>query len=71
MAGAFGMEAEHYDTSMQMAELALLPQIRAAGTNNMLIANGTSCRHQIRDGVARQPLHLAQVLRAAINASGD
>ena len=71
MAGAFGMEAEHYDTSMQMAELALLPQIRAAGTNNILIANGTSCRHQIRDGVARQPLHLAQILRASIYASGD
>jgi hypothetical protein len=71
MAGAFGMEAEHYDTSMQMAELTLLPQIRAAGTNNILVANGTSCRHQIRDGVARQPLHLAQVLQAAINASGD
>ena len=67
MAGAFGMEAEHYDVSMQMAELALLPQIRAAGTDKLLIANGTSCRHQIRDGVARQPLHLAQVLRASID----
>ena len=66
MAGAFGMEAEHYETSMQMAELALLPQIRASGTETILIANGTSCRHQIRDGVARQPLHIAQVLRAAI-----
>jgi Fe-S oxidoreductase len=68
MAGAFGMEAEHYDTSIEMAELALLPQIRAAGTDNVLIANGTSCRHQILDGVGRQPLHLAQMLRAAINA---
>lgn len=67
MAGAFGMEAEHYDVSMRMAELALLPQIRAAGTDKLLIANGTSCRHQIRDGVARQPLHLAQVLRASID----
>lgn len=68
MAGAFGMEAEHYEVSMQMAELALLPQIRAAGTDTVLIANGTSCRHQIRDGAARQPLHLAQVLRASINS---
>lgn len=71
MAGAFGMEAEHYYTSMQMAELALLPQIRAASADTVLIANGTSCRHQISDGVARQPLHLAQVLRTAINISGD
>jgi Fe-S oxidoreductase len=68
MAGAFGMEAEHYEASMQMAELALLPQIRAAGTDTVLIANGTSCRHQIRDGVARQSLHLAQVLRASVNS---
>ena len=68
MAGAFGMEAEHYEISMQMAELALLPQIRAAGSYTVLIANGTSCRHQIRDGVERQPLHLAQVLQASINA---
>jgi Fe-S oxidoreductase len=68
MAGAFGLEAEHYDTSMQMAELALLPQIRATGTDTVLIANGTSCRHQILDGVGRKPLHLAQILRAAINA---
>ncbi|MDI1310437.1 MAG: 4Fe-4S dicluster domain-containing protein [Methylotenera sp.] len=68
MAGAFGMKAEHYEASMQMAELALLPQIRAAGTDNLIIANGTSCRHQILDGVGRQPLHLAQILRASINA---
>ena len=68
MAGAFGMEAEHYEVSMQMAELALLPQIRAASPYTVLIANGTSCRHQIRDGAARQPLHLAQILQASINA---
>lgn len=68
MAGAFGMEAEHYEVSMQMAELALLPQIRAADPHTVLIANGTSCRQQIRDGVARQPLHLAQVLRVSINS---
>jgi Fe-S oxidoreductase len=68
MAGAFGLEAEHYEVSMQMGELALLPQVRAAGADTLLVANGTSCRHQIRDGAARESLHLAQVLRAAIRA---
>lgn len=67
MAGAFGMEAEHYEVSMQMAELALLPQIRAADADTVLIANGASCRHQIRDGAQRQSLHLAEILRAAIS----
>jgi Fe-S oxidoreductase len=66
MAGSFGMEAEHYEVSMQMGELALLPQVRAAETDTLLIANGTSCRHQIRDGAARESQHLAQVLQLAI-----
>jgi hypothetical protein len=66
MAGSFGMEAEHYDVSMQMGELSLLPTIRAAEENTLLIANGTSCRHQIRDGAARESQHLAQVLHKAI-----
>ncbi len=66
MAGSFGMEAEHYEVSMQMGELALLPQVRAAGADTLLIANGTSCRHQIRDGAAREAQHLAQVLRLAL-----
>ena len=66
MAGAFGLEAEHYDASMQMAELTLLPQLRQAAAETLLIANGTSCRHQIRDGAQRQSVHLAQVLRSAL-----
>lgn len=66
MAGSFGMEAEHYAVSMQMGELALLPQVRAAAADTLLIANGTSCRHQIRDGAARESQHLAQVLQRAI-----
>ena len=70
MAGAFGLEAEHYDASMQMAELALLPQVRQATTETLLIANGTSCRHQIRDGAQRQSVHLAQVLRNALAPQG-
>lgn len=66
MAGAFGLEAEHYDMSMKMAELALLPQMRAAAPDTLLIANGTSCRHQIRDGAQRDSVHLARVLRDAL-----
>lgn len=66
MAGAFGLEAEHYEASMQMAELALLPQVREASQDTLLIANGTSCRHQIYDGAQRDGIHLARVLRAAL-----
>jgi glycerol-3-phosphate dehydrogenase subunit C len=66
MAGAFGLEAEHYEVSMQMAELSLLPALRKATAETLVIANGTSCRHQIRDGVRRQSLHLARVLQAAL-----
>ncbi len=67
MAGSFGMEAEHYEVSMQMGELALLPKVRAAETDTLLVANGTSCRHHIRDGAARESQHLAQVLQRAIS----
>jgi len=67
MAGSFGMEAEHYEVSMQMGELSLLPTVRAASEETLLIANGSSCRHQIRDGAAREAQHLAQVLRRALD----
>jgi FAD/FMN-containing dehydrogenase/Fe-S oxidoreductase len=66
MAGAFGYEAEHYDVSMKMAELSLLPKVRAAGEDTILIADGTSCRHQIEDGAARKAVHVAQVLARAL-----
>lgn len=66
MAGSFGLEAEHADISMQMAELDLLPALRAA-PDATIIANGFSCRHQIREGVARQPMHVALLLRDALN----
>ncbi|MFA5985565.1 MAG: 4Fe-4S dicluster domain-containing protein [Methylococcaceae bacterium] len=67
MAGAFGYEAEHYQASLQMAELSLLPSVRAAKPETLVIANGTSCRQQIQDGTQRDGLHLAQVLRAALD----
>jgi Fe-S oxidoreductase len=66
MAGAFGYEASHYDVSMKMAELSLLPAIRATSKDTLLIANGTSCRHQIRDGAQRESRHIACVLLEAL-----
>jgi len=65
MAGSFGYEAEHYDTSIAMAELSLLPAVRKA-RNALVVADGTSCRHQIADGADRQALHVAQVLDRAL-----
>ena len=61
MAGSFGYEAEHYEVSMQMAELSLLPAVRQA-PDALIVADGTSCRHQIADGAAREALHVARVL---------
>jgi FAD/FMN-containing dehydrogenase/Fe-S oxidoreductase len=66
MAGAFGYEKEHYDSSMQMAEAALLPVVRIAPSTAWIVADGFSCRHQIRDGTGRSPLHVAQVLERAL-----
>jgi FAD/FMN-containing dehydrogenase/Fe-S oxidoreductase len=65
MAGSFGYEAEHYDVSMKMAELALLPAVRKAG-DALVVADGTSCRHQIADGAGREALHVARVLELAL-----
>ena len=66
MAGSFGYESEHYATSMKMAELSLLPAIRKAPQEALVVADGTSCRHQIADGAGRQALHVARVLEAAL-----
>lgn len=57
MAGAFGYEKEHYDISMAVGELALFPRMRAAATETILAAAGTSCRSQIEDGVERKTVH--------------
>jgi Fe-S oxidoreductase len=66
MAGAFGYEAEHYETSKAMAELTLLPAVRVAGEDTLVVASGTSCRHQIADGAGREALHVARVLELAL-----
>ena len=68
MAGAFGYEAEHYDVSMKMAELSLLPRVRKAGADELIVADGTSCRHQIRDGAGRAVIHVARALEQALAA---
>ncbi|HEY9567923.1 MAG TPA: heterodisulfide reductase-related iron-sulfur binding cluster, partial [Thalassobaculum sp.] len=66
MAGAFGYEAAHYEVSMKMAELSLLPAVRRADPGALLVADGTSCRHQIHDGAGRAAEHVAVVLARAL-----
>ncbi|MCE9682144.1 FAD-binding and (Fe-S)-binding domain-containing protein [Halomonas alkalisoli] len=66
MAGSFGYEVEHYDASMKMAELSLLPAIREAGDEAVVVADGTSCRHQIKDGAGREAIHVARLLEQAL-----
>jgi Fe-S oxidoreductase len=61
MAGSFGYEAAHHEASLRMAELSLLPAVRAA-SDAIIVADGTSCRQQIAFGASRQALHVAQVL---------
>lgn len=66
MAGSFGYEREHYQASMQMAEAALLPAVRQAEADALIVADGTSCRHQIKDGAQREALHVVQLLIRAL-----
>ena len=68
MAGAFGYEAEHVEVSLAMAEMALLPVVRDAGEDTLIVADGTSCRHQIADGSERTALHVARVLADALES---
>ena len=66
MAGSFGYESDKYDISLKMAELSLLPAVRIAGADDLIVADGTSCRHQISDGASRSALHVIRVLDAAL-----
>lgn len=68
MAGSFGLETEHANISMQMAELDLLPALRAA-PDAAILANGFSCRHQIHEGTQRNAQHVALLLRDALKES--
>jgi Fe-S oxidoreductase len=66
MAGAFGYGADTYQVSMDMAELSLLPAVRRADAAALIVADGTSCRHQIKDGAGRSALHVARVLAMSL-----
>ena len=70
MAGSFGYDAKHLDVSKAMAELSLLPAIRKQA-DAIIVADGTSCRHQIADGTRREALHVARVLEQHLVASAD
>ena len=62
MAGSFGFKPEHYEASMKIGEQVLLPKVRAAAADTLVVANGFSCREQIEQGTGRETLHLAEVL---------
>jgi FAD/FMN-containing dehydrogenase/Fe-S oxidoreductase len=71
MAGTFGYEAEHYDVSMRMAERDLLPAVRAAAQDTLVVADGMSCKHQIAHGAERRAMHVAEVYAAALLRPAD
>ena len=69
MAGSFGYEAAHHDISVAMAEQTLMPAVRAAARDTLIVADGTSCRHQIADlsrAARREPVHAIRVLERAL-----
>jgi len=66
MAGSFGYEKEHYEISMQIGEQTLFPAVRKTPESTVIAAVGTSCRHQIMDGVQRVAVHPVSILRQAL-----
>jgi Fe-S oxidoreductase len=66
MAGSFGYEKEHYDVSMKVGSLVLFPEVKKTEENVLIVASGTSCRHQIKDGTRRESLHPVEVLFVAL-----
>lgn len=71
MAGAFGFHPKHVEVSLKAAESALLPAVRAADADTMIIASGYSCREQIAQGSQRHALHIAEVVALAMNRAGN
>jgi FAD/FMN-containing dehydrogenase/Fe-S oxidoreductase len=69
MAGSFGYGADTIDVSLAMGELSLLPAVRKAASDTLVVADGTSCRHQINDGAGRQAIHVARVLAMSVAAA--
>ncbi|MFD2966693.1 FAD-binding and (Fe-S)-binding domain-containing protein [Sphingobacterium bambusae] len=70
MAGSFGYEQEHYALSQQIGELVLFPKLRQKSESTVVVAPGTSCRQQIKEGLAQQALHPVEILFAALKAKG-
>ena len=66
MAGSFGYEKEHYEVSMKVGEQTLFPSVRKAAPEVLIAANGTSCRHQIKDGTGREAEHPISILKKAL-----
>ncbi|HEY7302306.1 MAG TPA: FAD-linked oxidase C-terminal domain-containing protein [Xanthobacteraceae bacterium] len=71
MAGAFGFERHKYEISARIGELVLLPEVRAASRDTWIVANGYSCREQIKQGTGRSALHVAELLETAIRQDGS
>ncbi|NJN28444.1 MAG: FAD-binding protein [Cyclobacteriaceae bacterium] len=71
MAGSFGYEKEHYQVSMQIGELVLLPTVRKQPDDVLIAAPGTSCRHQIKDGTGKIAKHPVEILWEAIGGQGE
>ncbi len=71
MAGSFGYDASTIEVSLKMGELSLLPAVRKAPPDALIVADGTSCRHQIHDGTKRAALHVARVLEMSLDAAAD
>jgi Fe-S oxidoreductase len=69
MAGAFGYQAETQDVSRAMAEASLLPAVRASSAGDLIVADGTSCRHQIADLTGRTAVHSVRVLDQALQVA--
>ncbi|HXL68820.1 MAG TPA: heterodisulfide reductase-related iron-sulfur binding cluster, partial [Xanthobacteraceae bacterium] len=69
MAGAFGYGADTIDVSLKMGELSLLPAVREAASDTIVVADGTSCRQQIRDGAGREAIHVARLLAMSFAAA--
>ncbi len=71
MAGSFGFEADKYAVSMKAGERALLPTVRGASSDTLILANGFSCREQIEQGTRRQTRHIAEVIAAHLPGQND
>jgi Fe-S oxidoreductase len=70
LAGSFGYEAEHYDISMKIGERMLLPRVRSADPDTVIVADGFSCRQQIAHGTPRRAMHLAEILQMGLQPKG-